>query len=88
MISVNAVASRMLFVRNEGMRYTRTMLCAYGIANLLRLLSLGHAGPAAIIWSSVIAEGAAFLWNVRRCLTREEQEQLRSLNVAAAPVSA
>jgi putative peptidoglycan lipid II flippase len=87
-ISVNAVASRMLFVRNEGMRYTRTMLCAYGIANLLRLLSLGHTGPAAIIWSSVIAEGAAFLWNVRRCLTREEQEQLRSLNVAAAPVSA
>src|SRR3954451_24623331 len=86
-ISLNAVASRMLFVRHEGMSYTRSMLCAYGVANLLRVVTLGHAAPAAIIWSSVIAEGAAFLWNVRRCLIREEQEQVRGLNIAAAPVS-
>jgi peptidoglycan biosynthesis protein MviN/MurJ (putative lipid II flippase) len=86
-ISLNAVASRMLFVRHEGMNYTRSMLCAYGIANLLRVLTLGHTAPAAIIWSSVIAEGAAFLWNVRRCLMREQQEQLRGLNIAATPVS-
>ena len=86
-ISLNAVASRMLFVRHEGIRYTRTMLSAYAIANLLRLATLGHTAPAAIVWSSVIAEGAALLWNVRRCLMREEQEQLRALNIAAAPVS-
>lgn len=87
-ISLNAVASRMLFVRHEGMRYTRTMLCAYGLANALRVLTLGHTGPAAIIWSSVIAEGAAFLWNARRCLMREQQEQLSGLNATVAPVSA
>ena len=87
-ISLNAVASRMLFVRHEGIRYTRTMLCAYGIANLLRLVTLGHTAAAVIIWSSVIAEGAALLWNVRACLVREEQEQLRALNVTASPVSA
>src|SRR3954468_6275882 len=86
-ISLNAVASRMLFVRHEGMSYTRSMLCAYGVANLLRVVTLGHTAPAAIIWSSVIAEGAAFLWNVRRCLMREQQDQLRGLNIAAAPVS-
>ena len=87
-ISLNAVASRMLFVRNEGMRYTRTMLCAYGVANLLRLVTLGHTTAAAIIWAPVVAEGTAFLWNARRCLMHEKQEQVRGLNVAAIPVSA
>ncbi len=87
-ISLNAVVSRMLFVRHEGMRYTRTMLCAYAGANLLRLLAVGHAAPAAIIWSSVIAESAAFLWNLRRCLMSEERAQPGVLNVTAAPVSA
>jgi peptidoglycan biosynthesis protein MviN/MurJ (putative lipid II flippase) len=87
-ISLNAVVSRMLFVRNEGMRYTRTMLCAYAGANLLRLLAVGHATPAAIIWSSVIGESAAFLWNLRRCLMSEERAQPRVLNVTATPVSA
>jgi peptidoglycan biosynthesis protein MviN/MurJ (putative lipid II flippase) len=88
-ISLNAVVSRMLFVRHEGMRYTRTMLCAYAAANLLRLLAVGNAAaPAAIIWSSVIAEGAAFLWNLRRCLMSEERAQPGVLNVTATPVSA
>jgi len=87
-ISLNAVVSRMLFIRHEGMRYTRTMLCAYAVANLLRLLSVGHAAPAAIIWSSVIAEGAAFLWNLRHCLVSEERAQPAVLNVTATPVSA
>jgi putative peptidoglycan lipid II flippase len=87
-ISLNAVISRMLFARHEGMRYTRTMLCAYGAANLLRLLAVRHAAPAAIIWSSVIAEGAAFLWNLRRCLHRQEQEQQGIIHASTAPVSA
>jgi hypothetical protein len=37
--------------------------------------------------TTLIAEGAAFLWNARRCLMHEQQEQLRGLNVAAVPVS-
>jgi hypothetical protein len=43
--------------------------------------------PRSETLATLIAEGAALLWNVRPCLMREEQEQLRGLNIAAAPVS-
>jgi putative peptidoglycan lipid II flippase len=87
-LSLNTVTSRMLFARHEGMRYTRTMLCAYGVSNLLRLLTTGHSAPAFIIWSEVIAVGLAFLWNLRHCLDRQEQEHPAKLHPAAAPVAA
>lgn len=87
-ISLNAVISRMLFARHEGMLYTRTMLCAYAAANLMRFLSAGHTAPSAIIWCAVVAEGTAFLWNLRRCLAPERQSASPAISVVAAPVSA
>ena len=87
-LSLNAVISRMLFARQEGMRYTRTMLCAYGASNVLRLLAVGHSAPAVIIWSAVACEGSAFLWNLRRCLDRREQEHVAKPHPAATPVAA
>ncbi len=87
-MSLNAVTSRMLFARQEGMRYTRAMLCAYAGANLLRLLTGQHSAPAFVIWSAVIGEGLAFLWNVRLCLNRQRERSPAELHPAAAPVSA
>ncbi len=87
-LSINAVISRMLFARHEGMRYTRTMLCAYTVSNLLRFLTAGHSAPALIIWSAVAAEGTAFLWNLRLCLGRPAQENPAKLHPLTAPVSA
>ncbi len=87
-LSLNAVMSRMLFARHEGMRYTRSMLCAYVGVNLLRMLTASHSVPAFIIWSAVIGEGLALLWNLRLCLDRQTEGSPAKLHLAATPVSA
>ena len=69
-ISLNAVASRLLFIRQEGMRYTQTMLAGYALANVIRLLTAGHTSPDWIVWAAVVGEGLAFAWNLRNCLDR------------------
>lgn len=87
-LALNAVISRMLYARQEGMKYTRTMLCAYGVSNTLRWLAVGHSAPAAIIWSAVAAEGSAFLWNLRSCLSKQDQTISIPLSSIVAPASA
>jgi len=71
-ISLNAVTSRLLFIRQEGMRYTRTMLFGYALTNTLRLVTSGHTSPDWIVWAAVIGEGLAFAWNLRNCFDRRK----------------
>jgi peptidoglycan biosynthesis protein MviN/MurJ (putative lipid II flippase) len=85
-ISLNAVASRLLFIRQQGMRYTRTMLVGYALANTIRMLTVGHGSSDWIVWAAVIGEGLAFVWNLQNCFSRPKIA--RPLYDAASPATA
>lgn len=59
-MSINQLAARHFFVVGRGMRYTRAMLCAYGVA--LTAKAFVADGLNEIIWSCVLAEGCVALW--------------------------
>jgi peptidoglycan biosynthesis protein MviN/MurJ (putative lipid II flippase) len=71
--SLNILASRYLFATGQGGGYLRRQLCAYGAANLGRLLMWGRLTSSGVIWWSVAAEGCALLLSARSSLVASPQ---------------
>lgn len=67
-MSMNAIASRYLFIQGYGSTYVRRQLAAYATASIFRLAAAGRFDPSAAIWSSAAAEGCSMLLNLRSCL--------------------
>jgi peptidoglycan biosynthesis protein MviN/MurJ (putative lipid II flippase) len=66
-MSANAIVARYLFIREQGGMYVRRQLAAYGVANLARIMVAGSAGPASIVWCSVVPEAFVVVLNLRAC---------------------
>ena len=60
--SLNHLFARYWFVQLQGAIYSRVMIAAYVIGNLLKAVMVGPFGLDGVIWASVIAEGAALAW--------------------------
>lgn len=73
-MSLNSVVARYMFTEAKGSKYARRQLIAYAAANLLRLLFVGSASPAVLVWFSVMAEFCAFAWNLLTCLRSDASQ--------------
>jgi peptidoglycan biosynthesis protein MviN/MurJ (putative lipid II flippase) len=86
-MSLSELSANYLFIRAMGVHYMRIRLCAYLAANLLRIVVIGTASGATLIWCSVIIEAFVLALNLRTCLTESKPRLTVSSAMAAASAS-
>jgi peptidoglycan biosynthesis protein MviN/MurJ (putative lipid II flippase) len=70
--SLNQLMARYFFVHLKGATYSRAMIGAYVIGNLLKAAMVGPFGLHGVIWASVLAEGAALAYFIIYMLRRAQ----------------
>lgn len=69
-VTLNQFMARYYFVLLRGALYSRVMIAAYVVGNLLKVALVGPLGLHGVIWASVLAEGGALAYFLVEILRR------------------